>query len=401
MLKLNLSVCSALAVALASTLAAGCRDSPSPPPQQQASSFTAMAFAAGTVHPTAENLPERSELAASIAIRGTIRGTGALQRFARRLSQARQVTAFGALEGAPSEVFGYVEDVVAGEDGSLYVLDSRYNNVRVHDTSGGQLGSFGGPGGGPAEFRSPETLRRDARGRVMVADRNNQIKIFEPKDRSWALTGTIVLRLSPEDFCLLGGELLVQGIAHEGFIHAYSPQGARLRSFGQAYVTPNWLVRNQLSDGPIACSEETGTVVTMLKYLPVIYGYSAAGELLWTSQLEDFRPIRIVEELDAGGRPAVRFQPDGAHDLAESLQPAPGGLVIVQTARLTPESIKERKEYHELRTYVVSARTGEGVYVGSHLPRISAVTATRVLAAANDPFPQVRVLELPGEEASQ
>lgn len=398
MLKLNLSACSALGVALASTLTAGCGESPGPPPQRP-TSFTAAAFAPGTVHPTAENLPDRSELAASISLRGTIRGDDALQRFARRLARARPVGAFGAVEGAPSEVFGYVEDVAAGEDGTLFVLDSRYNNVRVHDESGGLLASFGGPGGGPAEFRSPEALKRDARGRVLVADRNNHIKIFEPKGRSWSLAGTIALRLSPEDFCLLGGELLVQGIAHEGFIHAYSPQGARLRSFGQAYVTPNWLVRNQLSDGPIACSEETGTVVTMLKYLPVIYGYSAAGKLLWTSRLEDFQPIRIVEELDAGGRPAVRFQPDGAHDLAESLQPAPGGMVIVQTARLTPESIRERKEYHELRTYVLSARTGEGVYVGSHLPRISAVTATRVLAASNDPFPQVRVLELPGTEA--
>lgn len=399
MLKLNLSVRGALAAALAGTLAAGCQETP--PPQQQASSFTAMAFVPGTVHPTAENLPDPSELAASITMDRTIRGDGALQRFARRLARARQVAAFGALEGAPSEVFGYVEDVAAGEDGSMFVLDSRYNNVRVHDASGAQLASFGGPGGGPAEFRSPEALKSDTQGRVLVADRHNQIKIFEPKDRSYALAGTIAMRLVPEDFCLLGGDLLVQGIAHEGFIHAYSPQGERLRSFGQAYVTPNWLVRNQLSDGPIACSEETGTVVTMLKYLPVIYGYSAAGKLLWTSRLEDFRPIRIVEELGAGGQPAVRFQPDGAHDLAESLQPAPGGLVIVQTARLTPESIRERKEFDELRTYVLSARTGEGVYVGSHLPRISAVTATRVLAAANDPFPQVRVLELPGEEGSR
>lgn len=380
--------------------ATGCESAP-PPPQAAASGFAARGILPGTVHPTADNLPAPAELAAAITMEPSPgRGTP-LARFGRRLAGARELSSLGALEGDASQVFGTIEDVATDESGRLYVLDSRYNNVRIHDASGAPLGSFGGPGGGPDEFRSPEALRRDADGRLLVADRHNRIKVFTPRGGSYQLTGSIGLRLVPEDFCLLGGEIFVQGIAAEGIIHVYSPSGTRLRSLGRPYRTANWLVRNQLSDGPIACSDEAATVVTMFKYLPLVYGFSPTGELRWVSRLDDFRPLRMVEEVDERGRPGIAFDGGRPHDLAESLQAVPGGFVLVQTARLTPRSIEDRKEYAELRTYVISAATGEGVYVGNRLPRISAVTDTRVLAGENDPFPRVRILELPGAREDQ
>jgi hypothetical protein len=190
----------------------------------------------------------------------------------------------------------------------------------------------------------------------------------------------------------------VQGIEGESFIHVFSAAGEALRSFGRPYVTPNALVREQLSDGPIACSEVAGAVVTMLKYLPIVYGYSPQGELLWTTRLSSFRSIRIVEEGNPRGLPRVSFHGEKPHELVESMQAAPGGVIVVQTALITPRSREERKEFAELRTYVLNAATGEGVYVGNHLPRISAVGGTTVLAAENDPFPRVRVFELPPAE---
>ncbi|HWK90420.1 MAG TPA: 6-bladed beta-propeller [Longimicrobium sp.] len=391
----------AVALLLALAAAYGCRDAQPPAPPVAANSLVPLGVHPGTVHPTEENLPRRSELAASISISGDSRGGGAAERFARRLARARQVGAFGAVEGTPDQVFGNIEDIAAGEDGRLYVLDSRYNNVRIFDASGRPLASFGGPGGGPAEFRAPEALSRDRQGRILVADRHNRIKLFAPQGASYAVQGSISVRFVPEDFCLLGDAVFVQGIERDAFLHAFSASGQRLRSFGAPYATANWLVREQLSDGPVACSEEAGTVVTMLKYLPVVYGYSPQGELRWVSRLEDFRPIRITEEVNAKGKPRVSFEGDAPYDIAESLQTAPGGLVVVQTARRTPQSNRDKLEFAELRTYVLSAATGQGVYVGNHLPRIGAVTGTRVLAGENDPYPRVRILEMPGAEAGR
>lgn len=391
---LHRPVRAAIALALAGAVSAGCRDTRPPGAQPAANSFAPSEISPGTVHPTPDNLPRASELAASIPMARGIRGDGPAQRFARRLAGARQVGAFGAMEGEPSEVFGMIEDVVADRSGRLYVLDSRYNNVRIHDGSGAALASFGRPGGGPMEFRSPEALERDRAGRLLVADRHNRIKVFESQGGSYVYARSIEVPLVPEDFCLLGDQVVVQGVADDGFIHLYNGSGAHLRSFGRLYSSRNWLVRNQLSDGPIACVPEAGTVVTMFKYLPVVHGYGADGKLRWVSRLADFRPIRIVEGVSPRGQPRVTFDGGAPHDVAESLAAAPGGLVVVQTARITPESVRANREYAELRTYVLSARTGEGVYVGNHLPRISAVDAARVLAGVNDPFPQVRILSL-------
>ncbi|MFL5383491.1 MAG: hypothetical protein ACJ8GN_13310 [Longimicrobiaceae bacterium] len=337
-------------------------------------------------------------MAASIPRTAIPRGEGTLARFARRLARARPVRSIGALEGTPAMVFGMVEDVATDEAGRFFVLDSRYNNVRIHDASGTPVGSFSGPGRGPGELVSPEALERDRQGRIVVADRYNVIKFFAPRGESFALAGAIAVRFVPEDFCLLGDRIYVQGIAAAGMIHAFTAAGTPIRSFGQPYRSANWLVRNQLSDGPIACSEEAGVVVTMFKYLPIVYGYSAEGRLLWASRLEDFRPIRIVEERDERGVPEVGFDGGEPYDLAVSLQGAPQGLVVVQTARYTPESIRNGREPAVFDTYLLSAATGQGVYVGNGLPRISAVSRERVLAGVTDPFPQVRILALPAEE---
>jgi hypothetical protein len=69
-----------------------------------------------------------------------------------------------------------------GPSGDLYVSDG-YGNARVHrfDASGTLLQSWGQPGSGPGQFRTPHGLRVHQDGRVFVADRqNDRIQIFSP-----------------------------------------------------------------------------------------------------------------------------------------------------------------------------------------------------------------------------
>lgn len=327
-------------------------------------------------------------------------GSGVLHETAQRFSRAQEIRAIGALEGADHEVFGKVEDIAVDGEERMFVLDSRYNNVRMHRGGGDFVRAFGGPGRGPDELMSPEALQRDRRGRLIVADRHNRLKVFAPEDSSFVNVRTIPVEFVPEDFCLLDDAIFVQGARTDGgVIHVFSETGEAVRSFGEAYRSRNWLVRNQLSDGPIACSEEAKTVVTMFKYLPVIYGYSPEGNLKWTSRLADFRPMNIVEKVGQRGEPVVSYRPlDHDFDFAVSLEAMPGGYVIVQTGRQTAESVEDRREYAELRTYLVSAQTGEGVYVGNHLPRVGAVTNRHLFTAVGEPFPQIRIYDLPTEE---
>jgi hypothetical protein len=382
----------ALLSLLACWTAGGCEP---PQPGEAASMLVSSGFADGTRHPTSVNIPARGSLAAFIPMKDELNGPGELRRYARALRDARLLWTVGRMDGDQSQVFGNVEDIAVDEEGRLYVLDSRYNNVRIHDRAGAAVGVFGGPGRGPGELMSPEAIERDAQGRLVVADRFNTLKVFERRGDRFESTRSIPVRFVPEDFCLLGDRIFVQGVRRDGgVIHAFSATGDSVVSFGAPYRSENWLVRNQLSDGPIACNEPSSTVVAMFKYLPVIYGYGPGGEVKWVSQLADFRPIGITEEVEGEGTPVVAFSPrEDGHDLVAALM-STGPFVLVQTARHTVASIAEQKEFQELRTYLVEAATGNGVYVGNHLPRLAAVAGDCAYAAVNDPHPQVRVFQV-------
>ncbi len=67
-------------------------------------------------------------------------------------------------------------------NGDLYVSDG-YGNARVHRFSkdGTLIQSWGEPGGGPGQFRTPHGIWVLSDGRVLVADReNDRIQVFSP-----------------------------------------------------------------------------------------------------------------------------------------------------------------------------------------------------------------------------
>lgn len=346
------------------------------------------------LHPTADNIPADASLAAVVRMQSP--ADGELGQFARRLSNARLVLTLGELDGAPSTVFGAIQDVDAPVPGRFAVLDSRYNEVRVFNSDGSLLESFGRAGRGPTEFLSPEALESHGTDRFILADRDAQVKVIERTSAGMQQRLTIRLQFTPEDLCVLADDIVVQGSTQGGMLHLYSLTGQHLRSMGEGYRSTNPLVRNQLSDGRIACAAEASTIVVMLRYLPYVRGYRTDGTLRWTSRLADFRTINIEEGVEPNGQPYVLVGAgESEYDQVEVLHALDEGLVIVQTSRHTPQSNRERSEYAELRTYVLSAHTGKGVYVGNTLPRVFDVTGSRIYAATSNPFPQVRVYELP------
>lgn len=65
-------------------------------------------------------------------------------------------------------------DACAGKGGSIYISDG-YGNCAVHkfDKEGKLLGSWGGPGSLPGQFRCPHAVWVDNKERVFVCDREN------------------------------------------------------------------------------------------------------------------------------------------------------------------------------------------------------------------------------------
>lgn len=65
-------------------------------------------------------------------------------------------------------IFGVVSDIVADEQGNLYLLDSQLNEVMVFTRDGEYLRSIGREGEGPGEFRRPSGMFLTPEGNVAV-----------------------------------------------------------------------------------------------------------------------------------------------------------------------------------------------------------------------------------------
>lgn len=76
--------------------------------------------------------------------------------------------------------FHFPTNVALAANGDIYVSDG-YGNARVHRFSpdGRLMASWGGPGGGPGEFRVPHGIAISRDGIVFVADReNSRLQLF-------------------------------------------------------------------------------------------------------------------------------------------------------------------------------------------------------------------------------
>ena len=81
--------------------------------------------------------------------------------------------------------FNLPTDIVEAPDGCLFMADG-YGNARVHKFSpqGEHMFSWGERGTGPGEFNLPHGLWIDRRGRLLVADReNNRVQVFDQEGK--------------------------------------------------------------------------------------------------------------------------------------------------------------------------------------------------------------------------
>ena len=136
-------------------------------------------------------------------------------------------------EGMP---FALPNDVAAGVNGHLYVVDGGNDRVVVIDSTGAVVTSFGSTGQGDAELDRPVGVGIDGKGRVHVADRgNHRIQVFE-KDGTYAYPVPLFVgdtRVEPVDVAVNkeGTELFVTSAdRHEVIVFDW--KGNLLRRWG-------------------------------------------------------------------------------------------------------------------------------------------------------------------------
>lgn len=86
--------------------------------------------------------------------------------------------------GDSQETFNQPSDVITASNGDIFVADGHGGNTNARivkfDKNGKFIKSWGKKGSAPGEFDTPHSLAFDSKGRLFVADRNNnRIQIFD------------------------------------------------------------------------------------------------------------------------------------------------------------------------------------------------------------------------------
>jgi sugar lactone lactonase YvrE len=86
--------------------------------------------------------------------------------------------------GDGQDTFNQPSDVITAPNGDIFVADGHGGNTNARivkfDQNGKFIKTWGKKGTGPGEFDTPHSLAMDSRGRLFVADRNNnRIQIFD------------------------------------------------------------------------------------------------------------------------------------------------------------------------------------------------------------------------------
>jgi len=346
-----------------------------------------------SAHPTEENTPRYISQEISKAPKPDLRNYKRLQK----LIDGKYKTIFTIGEDVESHegLLGEVETALFTKDDRILVLDSNRSQIKIYDLEGNLIKNFGRPGRGPGEFMIPEAMALSSNNKLIVINRGNRINIYDYQNGSIEFENTILVKYVPEDLCTLNDKFIVRGVEqpnqelNANILHEYSAKtGEHLRSLGSSYKSNNWLVVNQLSDGPIACNHESNNIIKMYEYLPYIYSYDLEDSLKWVTKINDFDNFEITEEYRGGNIPSVVFKTaTGGSEMGYNLKSIFGDKVILQARK----KVNERYQY---LTYALNSKDGKGVFLGDNIPIIYAQNGNKLIISGSSDFLSLRLIEL-------
>jgi hypothetical protein len=103
------------------------------------------------------------------------------------MSTLVQELSIGVVNGPDEYTFGNITELAVAPDGSIYALDRSAFRIRVYDSAGRHVRSFGRQGQGPGDLASPAGLAVLPDGRVLVWDtQQRRMTVFAPSGESIA-----------------------------------------------------------------------------------------------------------------------------------------------------------------------------------------------------------------------
>jgi len=128
--------------------------------------------------------------------------------------------------------FNLPTDIAVAPDGSMFMSDG-YGNARIHKfaADGRHLFSWGEPGNQPGQFNLPHGVWIDRRGRLLVADReNDRVQVFDQQGKLldiWKpeLIGPAFFYVDPDDIVYIAEH-------NSGMVSILTLDGERLARWG-------------------------------------------------------------------------------------------------------------------------------------------------------------------------
>jgi streptogramin lyase len=135
--------------------------------------------------------------------------------------------------GAP---FNIPTDIAIAPGGEMFMTDG-YGNARVHKFSpeGKYLFSWGEPGNAPGQFNLPHGIWIDRRGRILVADReNDRVQIFDQDGKLLSIWPTELI--GPAFFYVDHEDIVYIPEHNGGMVSILTLDGERLARWGKGPI---------------------------------------------------------------------------------------------------------------------------------------------------------------------
>lgn len=193
------------------------------------------------------------------------------------------VRAHSQLLGAEAP-FSFPESLVAGPQGSVYLLDTDLSTLFSIETRTSKLNRLCGP----EKLSSPSDVAVDAKGNLWVlsALRAKISKLNRQCDVQTEITSkSLPLKIATNTF----SEMIVLNGSGENLFDVYAADGKFLRGFGKRLDYKDETTNSELSDGHIA-PDRTGGFFFSFNYPPLIRHYGRQGNLI-----REFKPESDVQ----------------------------------------------------------------------------------------------------------
>jgi len=338
-------------------------------------------------HPTTDNIPKASEITFTVTDEPT--SDRALAAVVDKLKAAHIEHSVISTDADKPVPFGVVDAVLPSSDGYV-VLDAE--RLRLSSFSADGHPRFSLRLGNRKTAGRPRALAWLSAKRLVVGG-DKILRVFDTNETPYKEMPSQPHEGNIEGLCLLGNQLFTRApntanaIAVLGVGNAGDLRQAGI-SFRARYRSSHDEIATKLSHGQVACIQGANIVVDGFNVLsPYITAFSAAGERLWTSAIQDYQLPRIVESTVRGRTTIMDEHQEGAYDQLASLASLGPDHVLAQFVRFTPG-----ETLPTLRTFVFDAKSGRGAFVGDRLSLIRSASSSHLFTVDTETFKKLTVM---------